>query len=344
MAEKKITKVSPALNIKDEEVVEFVLDEVSPISSGELIKSEDVEVKTSAPEAFIEEDEAELSPVFKELRAPKLPELTRENRARLQMQSPNRLFFYWSVSPNPFQTLNRALGNETGSYTLALKLIDLKRDREELHAVDTEGSWWFSVDADSKYQAEIGFFAPNRPYVRILYSNTVETPRKSPSPRAATSADWTVSSTKFAKVLDVAGFSQDAFEVAMAGDDADWADTATYSAYAKLFGRDAKGFETIDAEELRYALLAIAAGATLESLRWRVSASLFSLLEQNIDAITAANAMNVLRDEFGVEADEIVEEESGATVFGASLVNVPRVLRTRRTFPKFESVSSHSFR
>ena len=344
MAEKKITKVSPALNIKDEEVVEFVLDEVSPISSGELIKSEDVEVKTSAPEAFIEEDEAELSPVFKELRAPKLPELTRENRARLQMQSPNRLFFYLSVSPNPLQTLNRPLGTETGSYQLALKLIDLKRDREELHAVDTEGSWWFSVDADSKYQAEIGFFAPNRPYVRILYSNTVETPRKSPSPRAATSADWTVSSTKFAKVLDVAGFSQDAFEVAMAGDDADWADTATYSAYAKLFGRDAKGFETIDAEELRYALLAIAAGATLESLRWRVSASLFSLLEQNIDAITAANAMNVLRDEFGVEADEIVEEESGATVFGASLVNVPRVRRTRRTFRKCESVSSHSFR
>ncbi|MGQ0542180.1 MAG: DUF4912 domain-containing protein [Blastocatellia bacterium] len=344
MAEKKIAKTGAKIKVTDEDVVEFVLDEFLPVSSGEMIQAEFAEARTSVPETVIEDDEAELSPVFKELRAPKLPELTRENRARLQMQSPNRLFFYWSVNPNPFQTLNRALGNETGSYTLALKLIDLKRDREELHAVDTEGSWWFSVDADSKYRAEIGFFAPNRPYVRILYSNTVETPRKSPSPRAATSADWTVSSNKFAKVLDVAGFSQDAFEVAMAGDDAVCADAATYSAYAKLFGRDAIGFETIDAEELRYALLAIAAGATLESLRWRVSASLFSLLQQNIGAITAANAMNVLRDEFGVEADEIVEEESGATVFGASLVNVPRVLRTWRTLPKFESVSSHSYR
>ena len=66
------------------------------------------------------------SRAFLELAEPKLPELTRENRARLLMQSPTRLYFYWSVGKNPFHTLNRAIGGGTGSYTLVLKLIDLK--------------------------------------------------------------------------------------------------------------------------------------------------------------------------------------------------------------------------
>src|SRR6187399_2686887 len=45
----------------------------------------------------------EMPPAFRELAQPKLPELRHENRARLQMQSPNRLYFYWSIGTNPFQ-------------------------------------------------------------------------------------------------------------------------------------------------------------------------------------------------------------------------------------------------
>ena len=69
----------------------------------------------------------------RELALPRLPELSKQNRARLQMQTPNRLFFYWSLGINPFQKLNRALGSQTASYTLVLKLVDLRRDRDVLH-------------------------------------------------------------------------------------------------------------------------------------------------------------------------------------------------------------------
>src|SRR4030095_1690858 len=162
---------------------------------------------------------------------PKPPELAHENRGRLQMQSPNRLFFYWSVGSNPFHKLNKALGAQTASYTLVLKLIDLKRDFEQIHRVEAEGSWWLDVEADGEYRAEIGFYAPNRPYVRALFSNTVTTPRKSPSPRIDTEADWAVSADRFARVLEVAGFSEDAFEIALAGDDVESSEASTRSAF-----------------------------------------------------------------------------------------------------------------
>jgi hypothetical protein len=94
------------------------------------------------------------------------------------MQSPNRLFFYWSIKHNAFHTLTKAIGNHTGSYTLVIKLIDLGREIEALYPSDAEGSWWFDAEADSDYRAEVGFYAPNRPFIRILFSNTVHTPRK----------------------------------------------------------------------------------------------------------------------------------------------------------------------
>ena len=154
------------------------------------------------------------------------------------MQTPNRLFFYWSIKTNPFRTLNRALGDRTGNYTLVLKLVDLGRETEEIFPVEAEGSWWFDVEADASYRAEIGFYAPNGPYVRLMFSNEIETPRKSPSPRIADDAEWTVSANVFAKVLDVSGFAQDAFDVAMAGDDLESARHATHSAFSQFIGSD----------------------------------------------------------------------------------------------------------
>src|SRR5687768_12530514 len=83
--------------------------EIVTLSSGETIRSEeDIALITERIAAALNEDEpaddpeANLSPVFKELREPKLPSLKRENRARLQMQTPNRVYFYWSMKNNPF--------------------------------------------------------------------------------------------------------------------------------------------------------------------------------------------------------------------------------------------------
>ena len=331
------TKNSVSETVKaavDDTIETFVLDET--VSSASFLR----EVAENAADLSIlpEIDENELdfedrSPVFKELALPKLPELKHENRARLLMQSPNRLFFYWSTRGNPFRTLHRAFGEHTDNYTLVLKLIDLQKDTEEIYPVEAEGSWWFDVEADGSYRAEIGFYAPNGPYVRILFSNTIETPRKSPSPRVATSADWTVSAATFAEVLDVSGFSQDAFDVAMAGDDYEHAERATHAAFSGLVGSglDLSGFGT---EELRFALLALASGVSLETLRDHVSAALFALLQAHEAELNADRANEALGEHFGISSDEIVEEEHiGEAVFGASRVHFPRLTIKRGELP-----------
>jgi hypothetical protein len=318
------------------------MSEQDNISSGELLRSdaETAEIAARIAAALDEEPaadpEAELSPAFKELREPKLPALPRENRARLLMQTPTRVYFYWGLKNNPYQILNRAFGDNRGSYTLVLKLINVTRDTEEMHPVDAEGNWWFSVDPDCTYRAEIGFYAPNRPYFRALYSNTVTTPRKSPSPRVATEADWRVSANAFATVLDNAGFQQDAYEVALAGDDIEASDSATRDTFTQFIGEEANA-DAFTAEELRYAMLALASGVPLEALRWKISASLFALLAANLDRLSSDSALGALREHFEIDDEEILEEEQLSAVHGASLVHFPKRIRRTPRLPELPS-------
>ena len=344
MAEKVTKRLSKAIDPKSEGFVEFGLDDVEGVSSSSVVRGAAAVHSADAIDAGAEAAEIEnekYSPAFLELAAPKLPDLPKENRAKLLMQSPNRLYFYWSVGKNPFHILNRAIG-ETGSYTLVLKLVNLKTETEEIHAIDTGGSWWFDVEADSEYKAEIGFYAVNRPYVRIMYSNTIATPRKTPSPRSADSAQWTVSADKFARVLDVAGFSRDAFDVALAGDDQQAAELATMSAFSQFIGKPHSELEPFSIEEVRFALLALASGASLASLRGRISTSLFAVLEANIANLTGEDALAALKTQFDFEADDIEEEEPASAVFGSSLVNFPRKLKRNRRLSEFEPISSFS--
>ena len=311
----------------ESEFIEFTPGESGPISSAERIQTEPN--TASVPLGVLAGADEAMSPVFRELATAALPALPKENRARLQMQSPNRLFFYWSLSNNPFQTLNRALGPQTGSYILVLKLVDLRRESEEIRPAEANGSWWFDVQPDGDYRAEIGFYAPNRPFVRILFSNSVHTPRQSPSPRSADTAEWSVSADRFSRVLNAAGFARDAFDVAMTGDDEATSEHLTRTAFARLAG-PGEGLERVEASEIRFVMLALASGMTLKSLRGKISQRLYKFLQANSERISGHRVLGVLKDEFGIEAGEIDSEESGAAVFGASLVNFPRVLRKRR--------------
>ncbi|MBK7933322.1 MAG: DUF4912 domain-containing protein [Acidobacteria bacterium] len=309
------------------------------------IKKTDLDVTN---ELAASEPKADLSPVFKALAEVKLPELKRENRARLQMQTPTRLYFYWSIRENPWHTLRNVFGDDLGSYTLVVKLIDKRTDRETISQCEAEGNWWFDVEPDGEYQAEIGFYAPNRPYFRIVYSNTISTPRRSPSPRAATESDWTVSANKFAEVLDVAGFSRDAFDAAMAGDDVAASSDASHTAFTRLVGNNDNDIRGIAAEEIRYALVALASGTSLEELRFRISPALFAILQANAANIEAGRAMSALTEYFDIDETEWTEEQFGPAVYGASLVNFPRTLKTKvlspKYTPRYDPVSSHSIR
>jgi hypothetical protein len=327
--------------------------DLKPVSSAETIKPQ-VQAgngKTEAEEIAAETGEVasdlaaktEDDPIFKELAEPKLPELPRENRARLQMQSPNRIYFYWSLKNNPFQILQKVFGGG-GSYRLVAKLVNQKTEIEEIHPVEAEGSRWYEVDADSEYRAEIGFYAPNRPFIRVLFSNAVETPRKSPSTRRDYSPDFAVSAQKFAQILKSSGYRQDAFEVALAGDDIDYADFAAKNAFSRLTGKQLAPND--DAGELRFALLALASGYALEDLRRRINPSLFAVLQDSRENLSAEQTLSALQENFEVFEDEFITEEETLlpTVFGASLLNFPRTSikrrQTRRILPKFAPISS----
>lgn len=349
---------------KDNNTKEFKLEDfkLNPISSAELInpdliideEDEDIlslNVEPQIPiEAKIVNEEVEFlekpgesaeieDPIFKELSEPKLPELKRENRARLQMQSPTKIHFYWSFGNNPYKTLNQVFGSQT-NYQLIAKLVNQTNNREEFFPIDAEGSAWFDVDADSTYQAEIGFYAVNRPFVRVMFSNRIETPRKNPSPRRDYSPNFTVSANQFAEVLDVSGFQQDAFEVALAGDDIEFADNAAHTAFSQITGERKTDFDANQSSEIRFILLALASGYRTENLRGHISPSLFNILQSNSEKLNAEKALAALQENFGVFADETFEEESyTATVFGASLINFPRFSK-RRILPKFSPISS----
>jgi hypothetical protein len=276
-----------------------------------------------------------LSLVFRELASPKLPDLPREARARLLMQSPTRLFFYWSVGANPYASLHKALGNGTSGYQLALRLLDLTNQTEELHSVEAEGSWWFNVRPESEFRAEIGFYSPSRPFVRILFSNTVETPRKGPSPHPASEARWIISPGKFAEVLDASGFYQDAFEVAADAKDSEFI-AAAFAKRAEVSEIEAAG---LGYDDLQTALRLLAEGYPLEDLKWKVSAELFALLQERYSYLGMeefGRRFAPVSPEDEIREDELIE----TTAFGGSLINLrrPRFLR-----PRFAPVSSSNF-
>lgn len=338
--------------------------EIQTISSAEMIKRETLQTETLpfdknskdisfSKSGYLQLDGDDLSekeidslieksPVFKELSAPKLPELPKENRARLQMQSPNRLYFYWSTKNNPFQTLNSLFGANAGVYTLVAKLVNRTQNSEEIVPIEVEGATWFDVDADSTYRAEIGFYAAHRPFVRLMFSNTVETPRKNPSTRQDFSLDWAVSANQFAQVLDVSGYAQDAIEVALAGDDSEFAESATRNAFAQVIGKQEVDFTKDNSSEIRFVLLALASGYRAENLRGQISKNLFAKLLENAENLSAEKALNALQENFGEFADETIEENANQTVFSASAINFPKFSK-RRVLLKFEPISSLNF-
>jgi hypothetical protein len=260
------------------------------------------------------------------------------------MQTPTSLYFYWSVRENPYHLLKKMFGDDMGSYTLVFKLTELNSGTEKIHRAEAEGNSWFDVEPGGRYEAEVGFYAPNRPYFRVIYSNTIETPRRSPSPRQATDADWRIPAHKFAEVLEVAGFSQDAFDVAVAGDDHEASDQVTHTAFKSFIGTNGFDLHGIAAEDIRYSMMALASGQKVEDFRARISAALFAILQSNAERIEARNAKNALTEYFDIDESEFTEHTYGSAVHGASLVNFPRTLTTLRTAPKFSPVSSHSFR
>ncbi|HEX9926912.1 MAG TPA: DUF4912 domain-containing protein [Pyrinomonadaceae bacterium] len=307
--------------------------EIQEIDAEEIAKTREIKEKV---EETIDEEEL-LDPLGIEA----LPQLPVINRARLQVQSPNRIFLYWSLAGNPFATLQKAFGNRATNYNLVLKFRNLSHGGEQLFPVGQQGNWWFDAQPNARFQVDLGLFAQNRPFIRLFSSNAVETPRSAPSPRADTEADWQVSRIQFARVLDVSGYTHDALPVVFGfGEDGVFDEMATVAVLNQLASNAPVAPETFDAAEMRVALSALAAGVEYEVLREQLSPSLRawfdSVLEQDKDALRSENVLAALQAVLG---DDFVDEFAGfgeelqriqlEPVFGASAVHFPEIALPR---------------
>lgn len=142
-----------------------------------------------------------------------LPRLPSRDAARLLVQSPHRLYLYWSFARDPLCALRRAFGEMAARFALGVRLIDLERDAiGDSIAAGGEGSLWLDARPRRPYRAEVGFFAEGLPFIRVLSSNIAETPPAAASELTDDAADFHIGARDFGQMLAASGFADRARE------------------------------------------------------------------------------------------------------------------------------------
>jgi hypothetical protein len=127
---------------------------------------------------------------------------------QLLLQSPYRLYLYWTFARDPHTTLREAFGELAAHYRLAVRLIKVESDEEFLPGAPGERAQWFEVFPQHVYRAEVGFHAPGRPFVRLLSSNVVTTPPDRASHLSDTKQEFELQPKEFAQLLGGAGYER----------------------------------------------------------------------------------------------------------------------------------------
>ncbi|MDT7603802.1 MAG: hypothetical protein QOF61_1799 [Acidobacteriota bacterium] len=135
-----------------------------------------------------------------------LPELAARDDARLLVQSPHRLFLYWSFAHDQRIALRRAFGARAEQFEMGARLIALEDDAHGEPVAARGHEVWFDARPRRRYRAEVGFFAGELPFVRVLSSNAVQTPSDSVSTLADDTADFQIDPTDFIRLLTTSGF------------------------------------------------------------------------------------------------------------------------------------------
>jgi hypothetical protein len=135
-----------------------------------------------------------------------LPLALKRDSIQLLLQSPNKLFLYWSFATDPRSTLRQAFGELAAHYRLAVRIVKVESGEEFLLDAPAERMQWFEVYPRHVYRADVGFHAPGRPFIRLLSSNEVRTPPDSASHLSADEQEFHIKSEEFARLLGGAGY------------------------------------------------------------------------------------------------------------------------------------------
>lgn len=151
--------------------------------------------------------DAETAPAYARANAlDALPLVLKRDSIQLLLQSPNKLFLYWSFANDPRTALRAAFGELAAHYSLAVRLVKVESGEEFLLDAPPERMQWFEVYPRHVYRADVGFHAANRPFVRLLSSNEVRTPPDSASHLSADEQEFQVKAEEFARLLGGAGY------------------------------------------------------------------------------------------------------------------------------------------
>ncbi|MEJ7618885.1 MAG: DUF4912 domain-containing protein [Pyrinomonadaceae bacterium] len=258
----------------------------------------------------------------------------RSDRVSLLVQSPSRIYLYWNFASDPFATLRKAFGAQADAYGVAVRLMDLDSGEEVTYeASPFAGNFWFNVRPGKSYRASVGLMATGRPFLKLLASQIVRTPRTSPSPHADATPEFRIPAIEFARALNESGFTQAAIEVGLEEAGAPGSESKV-AALTEEWARVETGFLTDEElSELRALLAAIAAGADIEKLRANLSPRLADILDRILATVDAARLRGLLGEALGFE----IEPVDGTTVllgpvWGASDVHFPQ--RTFRVTTK----------
>lgn len=137
-----------------------------------------------------------------------LPLVLKRDSIQLLLQSPRKLFLYWSFAHDPRATLRAAFGELAAHYTLAVRLVKVESGEEFLLDAPRERMQWFEVYPRHIYRADVGFHAADRPFVRLLASNEVRTPPDSASHLSADDEEFQLEAGDFARLLGGAGYER----------------------------------------------------------------------------------------------------------------------------------------
>lgn len=276
------------------------------------------------PDALLADDES-------------LPKIRREDQIRLLVQSPTKLYLYWSFAHDPFMTLRRMFGDAARNYNVAVRLIDVESGAENLQLLAERASGaWLTVRAGRRFRADVGLYAPGRAFIKILSSNVVGTPRVGVSPRVHPEPEFRVSASEFTRTLSEAGYTNDAIEVWLEAADAATGARATRSIAQRFAGAEIPGFTEEDLTDLRQFIAALAVGISFDELRANLSPTFARWLDvarRNApnDKFEHENLLQVLHTFFDFELEQetfgaIGERRSLAVAWTASDVRFPAPL------------------
>jgi hypothetical protein len=127
---------------------------------------------------------------------------------QLLLQSPRKLYLYWTFARDPHATLREAFGELAAHYRLAVRLVKVESGEEFLLDAPRERAQWFEVYPRHVYRADVGFHATNRPFVRLLSSDVVRTPPDSASHLSDEEHEFQLEADEFARLLDGAGYER----------------------------------------------------------------------------------------------------------------------------------------